>query len=292
MATYAIGDVQGYFKSLQALLKIIDFQPMSDQLWFCGDLVNRGPGSLETLRFIKSLQNQTQFSANKTIVTLGNHDLHLLAVFFGAAKARTKDTLKPILQAPDRDDLLNWLLQQPLFHQDASLGFCMVHAGIPPQWSITDCQNFAKEIEAQLQSSKVKAFFQHMYGNEPSGWDNGLSGWERLRLITNYLTRMRFCTPAGKLDFENKGRLEDRPEGYIAWFESPERNQDELKILFGHWAALQGVCEQPNIFALDTGCVWGNQLSALRLDDKTWFRCNNHEDLPKEALIKSERSRL
>lgn len=280
MATYAIGDVQGCFKSLQALLKIIDFQPKSDQLWFCGDLVNRGHGSLETLRFIKSLQHQTQPSAKQAIVTLGNHDLHLLAVSFGTANTRKKDTLNPILQAPDRDELLNWLRQQPLFHQDADLGFCMMHAGIPPQWSITDTQSFAKEVEAQLQSGNAKDFFQQMYGNEPSQWTNALSGWERLRLITNYLTRMRFCSPAGKLEFENKGRLEDRPEDYIAWFEAPKRNQDELKILFGHWAALQGVCDQANIFALDTGCVWGKQLSALRLDDKKWFRCNNKEDLP------------
>lgn len=277
MATYAIGDVQGCFKTLLGLLKIIDFNPAVDSLWFCGDLVNRGPESLETLRFIKSLQDKTQNQPNNIVVTLGNHDLHLLAVFFGQAKAKKKDTLQAILVAEDRHELLTWLLHQPLFYQDQALGFCMVHAGIPPQWSLQDTQRFAKEVETQLQSDNAEYFFKHMYGNKPCQWSDSLSGPERLRLITNFLTRMRFCTPAGKLELTSKGPIAETPKGYIPWFESSARSQDELQILFGHWAALEGICKQPNIFALDTGCVWGQQLSAFRLEDKQWFRCNNLE---------------
>lgn len=277
MAVYAIGDVQGCLKTLQALLKKINFKPEDDQLWFCGDLVNRGPDSLATLRFVKSLQDTSKKGKTSAVVTLGNHDLHLLAVAFGATNERKSDTLTPILRAPDRDDLLDWLIQQPLFHQDKKLGFCMTHAGIPPQWSIAETRNYSREVEEKLTSPKARKFFQHMYGNTPDKWDENLKSWERLRLITNYLTRMRFCTPKGKLDFNSKGLLEDCPKGYIPWFESPKRNKDKLHILFGHWAALQGKCSNPNIYALDTGCVWGKQLSAFRLDDKTWFRCKNQE---------------
>jgi len=273
MAHYAIGDVQGCFNTLENLLKKINFNPNSDQLWFCGDLVNRGPKSLETLRFIKSLQENHK--QNSAIVTLGNHDLHLLGIHFGVVKTKVSDTLKDILNAPDRDELLSWLLQQPLFYQNTRLGYCMTHAGIPPQWSIKKTRKYAQEVEIQLRSKRPKDFFQNMYGNEPSRWDNSLTGWGRLRLITNYLTRMRFCSLTGKLDFESKGYLEDCPNGFIPWFESPERDNDRLHILFGHWAALQGNCPHQNIFALDTGCAWGKQLSALRLEDQKWFRCKS-----------------
>lgn len=271
MSNYAIGDVQGCFNTLEKLLKKINFNPKADQLWLCGDLVNRGQASLETLRFVKSLHE----SKNKIspIVTLGNHDLHLLAIHFGAVKSKESDSLKHILNAPDRDELLSWLLQQPLFYQDTDLGYCMTHAGIPPHWSIKQTKKYAHEVEIQLRGKHAKDFFYNMYGNEPSTWENSLEGWDRLRLITNYLTRMRFCSLTGKLDFASKGC----PKDFIPWFESPERDKDQLHVLFGHWAALQGVCPHPNIFALDTGCVWGNQLSALRLEDQKWFRCKNHE---------------
>jgi len=275
MSHYAIGDVQGCFNTLEKLLKKINFNPKADQLWLCGDLVNRGQASLETLRFVKSLhENKNKISP---IVTLGNHDLHLLAIHFGAVKSKVSDSLKHILNAPDRDELLSWLLQQPLFYQDTDLGYCMTHAGIPPQWSIKKTKKYAHEVEIQLRGKHAKDFFYNMYGNEPSTWENSLEGWDRLRLITNYLTRMRFCSPTGKLEFASKGYPKGCPKDFIPWFESPERDKDQLHVLFGHWAALQGVCPHPNIFALDTGCVWGNQLSALRLEDQKWFRCKNHE---------------
>jgi len=265
MATYAIGDIQGCFDELQALLQLVEFS-YDDTLWIAGDLVNRGPKSLETLRYLKSLGDQA-------LCVLGNHDLHLLAVYFGSSPRKRSDTLNSILDAPDCEELLSWLRKQKLLVLDSTNQFVMTHAGIPPCWSIKKTKKRAKEIEKVLDSTLAKEFFDHMYGNQPDTWSADLEGWERLRLITNYLTRMRFCSAEGKLDFSAKGTLDSQPDGYRPWFELPRKDisENNIRILFGHWAALEGVTTGENIYALDTGCVWGNKLTALRLDDLKIF---------------------
>ena len=263
MATYAIGDIQGCFDEFQNLLELIKFG-QNDKLWLCGDLVNRGPKSLQTLRFIKELGVQAH-------TVLGNHDLHLLAVHYDITRKKKSDTLDEILCAPDREELMQWLQQQPLLHTDSRLNFTMVHAGIPPGWSINNAQKKAQEVENILRSAKAQAFFEHMYGNKPEKWSNDLTGWKRLRTITNYLTRMRFCTPEGKLEFASKGGLETQPDGFLPWYKHPYRKTAGDNIIFGHWAALQGAADTQNVYALDTGCIWGVKLTALRLDDLSYY---------------------
>lgn len=263
MSTYALGDIQGCYDPLQQLLKRIDFN-QDDSLWIAGDLVNRGPKSLETLRFLKSLGDRAR-------IVLGNHDLHLLAIHYGKTHLRRSDTLQPILDAPDRDELMDWLRQQPLLIADENLGYAMAHAGIPPDWSLKNARKRSAEVEAILQSDSAADYFEHMYGNQPDRWDSDLTGWDRLRVITNYLTRMRFCDKQGTLELKTKGSLETQPKGYLPWFMHPRKVS--LPILFGHWAALEGYAEDDNVFALDTGCVWGNQLTALRLEDRVLFSC-------------------
>jgi len=265
MATYAIGDIQGCFDEFQQLLKLISFSE-NDHLMIAGDLVNRGPKSLETLRFIKELKGQAT-------VVLGNHDLHLLAVHYGAVKLKRADTLNEILQAPDRLELMNWLRKQKLMVINQPHNAVLVHAGIPPCWTIKKARKRAKEVESILKSTLACEFFRHMYGNKPDCWSAKYEGWERLRLITNYFTRMRFCTAQSKLDFAAKGTLESQPPGFLPWFKHPRKSPEDLpkRILFGHWAALAGLVEEDNVFALDTGCVWGNKLSALRLEDQQVF---------------------
>lgn len=265
MATYAIGDIQGCYDELQKLLDKVQFGP-SDQLWVAGDLVNRGPKSLETLRFLKSLGEQA-------VCVLGNHDLHLLAVHYNAVSVKRSDTLKPILEASDRQELMDWLRQQKLVVTDKEQGFVMVHAGIPPCWSVKQARKRAKEVEQVLQSTLAREFFNHMYGNTPDRWSPELEGWDRLRLITNYLTRMRFCRADSKLDFSTKGTLASQPATYHPWFILPRKKTRDMQyqILFGHWAALEGEAEPEHVFALDTGCVWGNKLTAMRLEDHKLF---------------------
>ncbi len=264
MATYAIGDLQGCYTPLQKLLEHIQFDPNKDILWFTGDIVNRGPESLFTLRFIKNLGDRQR-------TVLGNHDLHLLAVAHNTLLEKKADTLKEILTAPDRDELIQWLLQQPLLHHDESLGFTMVHAGLAPSWSLEIAKQLAKEVEQVLQAPDVQNFFTHMYGSLPDRWDPYLQGFDRLRCITNYFTRMRFCYLDGRLELNFKGKIGDQPPGLIPWFQIPNRVNASLKIIFGHWAALSGVTETPNVFALDTGCVWGRCLTAMRLEDGKRF---------------------
>ena len=264
MSTYAIGDIQGCMKQLKKLLKEIRFNAKKDTLWFCGDLVNRGPDSLETLRFIKQL-------GKSAAVVLGNHDLHLLAIAHGTGTCRRKDTLHPILEAADKEELLSWLIQQPLVHTDERLGYMMVHAGIPPQWTPKDCVRYAKEVQLAIQGPKARQFFKHMYGNEPTCWDTSLKGQERLRTITNYLTRLRFCDPKGCMELDSKGNPEDAPLGYQAWYSYRQAKHDGLSIVFGHWAALEGTCPMKHIHALDTGCVWGGPLTAMNLETKQRF---------------------
>lgn len=265
MATYAIGDIQGCFDEFKQLLELIQFSEQ-DQLWIAGDLVNRGSDSLSTLRFIKSL-------GERAVIVLGNHDLHLLAVYYGAVSAKRADTLSPILQAPDCAELMHWLRKQKLMYYSEKFNAVLVHAGIPPCWTIRKARKRAKEVETVLKSTLAREFFNHMYGNQPDCWSNLHEGWERLRLITNYFTRMRFCDPNGKLDFSAKGTLESQPPGYLPWFKLPRKDPKEhsVQILFGHWAALEGEADEAHVIALDTGCVWGNKLTAFRLEDKQFF---------------------
>ena len=264
MATYVIGDLQGCLTPLVQLLKQINYHPEQDKLWFAGDLINRGEESLETLRFIKSL------GSNATVV-LGNHDLHLLAVSHGYGKLKRGDTLAEILTASDRDDLMDWLRNQPLFHYDEQLNTVMTHAGIPPCWDLKQTQALAQEVEDKLKSDSVDEFFAAMYGNKPDQWSDKLTGLDRLRTITNYLTRMRFCDENSKLDLESKEGINTATKGYAPWFNYPTKTPENCHIVFGHWAALEGKTQKENIHALDTGCVWGGSLTALRLEDRQRF---------------------
>ncbi len=263
MATYAVGDIQGCYDELQDLLALIGFGG-NDRLWLTGDLVNRGPRSLETLRLIRQLGAQA-------VTVLGNHDLHLLAVYHHSELRKPQDTLDAVLNAPDGPELLRWLQQQPLLHHDPALDCCLVHAGLPPQWTLEEALRHAREVERVLQSEQAPALFRHMYGNQPACWSPALQGWERLRLIVNYLTRMRFCTPQGCLDLSHKGTLASAPAGHGPWFAHPERLNADCRILFGHWAALEGQASADNVEALDTGCIWGGTLTALRLEDNQRF---------------------
>lgn len=267
MSTYAIGDIQGCFDPFMRLLNKIQFDEKKDTLWLTGDLINRGPKSLETLRFVKNLQ-----SNRHAITVLGNHDLTLLAVAFNGIPYDPKRyTFSDILAAPDRDDLIHWLKHQPLMHHDPHLGYTLVHAGLHPQWDLALAQSLAKEVEVVLQSDKPMPFFENLFGNMPNNWDPALTGVERLRFIVNCLTRLRFCSTNGELELKNKESTENAPSGYLPWFSINARKSRDLKILFGHWASLNGQCSEPNVFALDTGCVWGNCLTAMRLEDRTRF---------------------
>lgn len=265
MAIYAIGDVQGCFDELQALLKQIDFHPGRDHLWFTGDLVNRGPKSLQVLRFVKGL-------ASDAVTVLGNHDLHLLAVAEGRERYRYNDTFDDVLNAPDSDELLDWLRHRPLLHHDPRLGYTLVHAGLPPQWDLAQAEACAAEVEVVLRGQRYGEYFEHMYGNQPELWSDDLTGWERLRFITNYFTRLRYCDKDGRLALEEKGAPGSQTDGYLPWFAAPGRRSAGLKIIFGHWSTL-GEHTDPGIYPLDTGCVWGGSLTALRLDgEPRWYR--------------------
>lgn len=259
MPSYAIGDVQGCLDPLKQLLDIIQFDPKNDLLWFSGDLVNRGPKSLETLRFIREL------GPNHRVV-LGNHDLHLLAKASGVHQGSHRDTLSTVLAAPDCKELMGWLSHQPLLQHDPVTGFVMTHAGLPPQWDLSEAKARAAEVEAALQGELQQDYLNHLYGNQPDIWHADLTGWDRLRCITNYFTRMRFCYPDGRLSF-----LDQADRDALPWFQVKNRLNRDEKILFGHWAALGGKTDTKNVFALDTGCVWGYSLSALRLDDLQRF---------------------
>ncbi|NOX91443.1 MAG: symmetrical bis(5'-nucleosyl)-tetraphosphatase [Gammaproteobacteria bacterium] len=252
MAVYAIGDIQGCYNELMSLLELIRFDPANDQVWFTGDLVN-----LQVLRAVREL-------GDSAVTVLGNHDLHLLAVAEGHARLHKNDTLDDILSAPDRDELLAWLRQQPLLHYDPVLNAALVHAGLPPQWNLATAQACAKEVETVLRDSDYAEFFQHMYGNQPDVWRDDLSGRDRLRFITNSFTRLRYCDAAGRFDFKAKGEPGTQPAGYLPWFEVPGRRSENVRIVFGHWSTL-GFCREHNIVSLDTGCLWGKQLTAVRL---------------------------
>jgi bis(5'-nucleosyl)-tetraphosphatase (symmetrical) len=258
MAVYAIGDLQGCLDELQELLELIHYQPDNDLLWFTGDLVNRGPKSLESLRYVREL-------GDSAVTVLGNHDLHLLAAAFDPVHARSNDTLDHILTAPDRDELLHWLRRRPLLHHDEELGFTMVHAGLLPSWDLAQARTNARELETVLRSDNYMDFFEHMYGNKPRRWSDDLQGWDRLRVIVNCFTRLRYCDENGCMALKAKGQPGSQPEGFKPWFEHPRRKSRDLRILFGHWSTL-GPCTEPGVFPLDTGCVWGGKFTALRLD--------------------------
>ena len=263
MATYAIGDIQGCYDSLQRLLENCAFDPLKDRLWLVGDLVNRGPKSLETLRFIKSL-------GSAALTVLGNHDLYLLMVAEGGAKFRGKDdTIQPILDAPDCAELLYWLRQQPLCHTEGD--YCLVHAGLLPQWTAAQARELAREVEAKLQGPDFHDFVVNLWGSEPAGWSDDLTGWPRLRVIVNAMTRMRFCTRFGIMEFKAKGKLSNAPVGHLPWFELPDRQSAESVLVTGHWSAL-GLKITPNLLALDSGCLWGGHLTAVRLEDRRVFQ--------------------
>lgn len=264
MATYAIGDIQGCYDEFETLLARIRFDATRDRLWLAGDLVNRGPRSLDVLRKVKQL-------GDAAVVVLGNHDLHLLAVALTPgsnpdARHKSKDTLQQILSAADRDDLLQWLRHRPLLHHDAQLGYTMIHAGLPPQWDLATARSCAHELQSALaDEARCGDVFAHMYGDEPSLWSPHLTGFERLRFITNCFTRLRFCRSDGRLELKHKGTIEQAPRNVVPWFHAPARRSAELRIVCGHWSAL-GFHESDGVLMIDTGCVWGGSLCAVRLD--------------------------
>lgn len=262
MATYVVGDIQGCFEPLLQLLKQIQFDETHDVLWSTGDLVNRGPHSLEVLRFFKSLGDR-----HKTV--LGNHDLHLLSVAYGASRPKEHDTLDAILAAPDKEVLIDWLRYRPLLLHERD--HVLVHAGLAPGWTLAEAKACANEVEAVLQGDRIMDFLSVMYGNEPDRWHHALSGADRLRCIVNHFTRMRYCYADGRLNLSYKGTIADKPEDIVPWFELPTRANADINIVFGHWASLNGETSRPHLFPLDTGCVWGNCLTAMRLEDGERF---------------------
>jgi bis(5'-nucleosyl)-tetraphosphatase (symmetrical) len=269
VSTYAIGDIQGCFEPFMALLERIAFDPERDRLWLAGDLVNRGPASLETLRYVKAL-------GDRAVTVLGNHDLYLLMVASGTvAKRGAGDTIEPILAAPDRDELLAWLRHQPLLHVDGR--HALVHAGLLPGWSVSKALALAAEAEAALAGLVGDEFLHHMWGGHPTAWRDDLGGWDRLRVVINAMTRMRFCSPAGEMELHTKGEAAAAPPGYLPWFEVPGRASADHTIVCGHWSAL-GLQVEPNLLALDSGCLWGRELSAVRLEDRAVFQvhCGCH----------------
>lgn len=258
MAIYAIGDIQGCYYAFQALLTRIQFDPKQDQLWLVGDLINRGSGSLEVLRWCYAHQDSLK-------VVLGNHDLHALVVAHGFVKAHKSDTLDSLLAAADRDVLLDWLRHQRLMVKEDNL--LMVHAGLLPQWTAEQAMSYAAEVEAALQGDRYLEFLFHMYGNQPNCWSDQLTGLDRLRLITNAMTRLRVCTVQGEMEFDFKGELDDVPSGFMPWFDVPTRATQASEVIFGHWSAL-GLQHRNNVYSLDTGCLWGGQLTAMNIHTK------------------------
>ena len=260
MAVFAIGDIQGCVNPLEQLLERIEFDPQYDQLLLTGDLINRGPDSLSTIKFVRSL-------GSSVISVLGNHELHFLAVATKTRRLRRDDTLKSLLASPDLEDIVDWLRFLPLMYCDHTIKTLLVHAGIYPGWKRRQAMAFAAEVESVLRGDNCHKFLSKMYGNNPIKWSPCLSGWDRLRFITNVFTRMRFCDQKGNLNLIQKGAPGSQPKRYFPWYEHPELKCKTWRILFGHWAAL-GYKQQGRIISLDSGCVWGGKMTALRLDDQ------------------------
>jgi bis(5'-nucleosyl)-tetraphosphatase (symmetrical) len=271
MATYAIGDIQGCYHAFQALLEKIRFDAMHDTLWLVGDIINRGSGSLEVMRWCYEHQQSLK-------MVLGNHDLHALAVKHGIKQAHRHDTLQSSIDAADSDVLFTWLRHQPIFHAQniAGRGYAMVHAGLFPQWTLEHAINLALEVESTLRADAYATFLTHMYGNYPKSWNDDLTGFDRMRVITNAMTRMRVCSPNGEMEFEFKGELQNIPQGYMPWFDVPERLSQNTAIICGHWSAL-GLRQRNNVYALDTGCLWGGKLTAMCLETQAITQVNSDE---------------
>ena len=268
MSTYAIGDIQGCYSELQNLLNEINFDERRDELWFAGDLVNKGPKSLQTLRFIKALGVNAK-------ITLGNHDLHLLAVAKNIQPLLKKDTIQEILAADDVEELIDWLKSRPLLITDDNLNFTMVHAGLPPQWSLENAKELAKECESILQSEKINKLLAEMYGDTPNIWVNSLQDYAKQRFIINCFTRIRFCNSDGMLDFDTKVAPGKQNTSLIPWYSLPNRKTKDNKIIFGHWSTVhignEKNFKQYNVYPIDTGCLWGGRLTAMRLEDEKVF---------------------
>jgi bis(5'-nucleosyl)-tetraphosphatase (symmetrical) len=258
MSIYAIGDVQGCYDDLRRLLELIDFDPAKDKLWFAGDLVNRGPQSLEVLRFVKGL-------GNRAITVLGNHDLHLLALSQNIDRNQDKGhTLDAVLNAPDREELLHWLRHRPLMYHHKKRNISLIHAGLPPQWDLTNALRYAREVEVALQSNNFREFCNQMYGNLPQAWNPFLQGMERLRFITNCFTRLRYCDTQGNLALKENCAPGNQGPDLLPWYAVPHRASRFDPILFGHWSTA-GYRNSHNTWALDSGCLWGGRLTALKL---------------------------
>lgn len=276
MAIYAIGDVQGCFDELRALLDLVGFRRGADRLWLVGDLVNRGPRSLEVLRFVAEL-------GDDATVVLGNHDLNLMAVAAGVRAPRPRDTLEPILDAPDRDALIEWLARRPLLHREDGVPYTMVHAGLAPQWDVATAASCAREVEAALVGAERTDFLAHMYGDRPARWREDLAGWKRLRFITNALTRIRYVDAKGRLVLEETGPPGSQPKSLVPWYAARRRRSQGEAIVFGHWATLQlehALDPRHGVHHLDNGCVWGGKLTALRLDDARYFSVPSRQKPP------------
>ena len=259
-AVYAVGDVQGCYDQLRRLLDCIGFDPDHDRLWLTGDLVNLGSQSLAVLRFVRGL-------GARAVSVIGNHELNLLAGRYGYQRYRPKDTYADILKAPDCDELLDWLRHRPLLHHDAKLRYTMVHAGLLPQWNLQDATRYAGELEHALRSKRFRKFLKAKRGDKPHRWREDLTGNARLRMIANVFTRIRFCSAGGRLEFECKGPPGTQPAGQLPWYQMPRPRWRGERILFGHWGIL-GVHRENGAICLDSGCVYGGSLSALRLDRK------------------------
>jgi bis(5'-nucleosyl)-tetraphosphatase (symmetrical) len=265
MSDYAIGDVHGCYEPLMRLLDYVQFDDNNDRLWFVGDLVNRGPQSLDVLRLIKNLKIPAR-------ITLGNHDLHLLTNLFGRQKnIYNDDTIDSIINAHDSEELGHWLRKQPLLYHDKALNVVMCHAGIAPIWNLSAAKQYALEVETALAGDNYHDYLDNIYSNDSCCWSPKLTHWVRLRVITNYFTRMRFCRTDGCLALTYKGKPAQAPNDVLPWYEVANRPFIEADIIFGHWSALQGVCPIPTIHAIDTGCLWGKQLTAIRLQDRALF---------------------
>jgi bis(5'-nucleosyl)-tetraphosphatase (symmetrical) len=263
MAIYAIGDVQGCYDELTALLGALTFDPLRDRVFFTGDLVNRGPKSVDVLRLVKSL-------GDAAVTVLGNHDLHLLAVARGHGADKPGDTFHDVLAASDRDELMEWLRHRPLLHREPVLDVTLIHAGLPPQWDLDTAAGCAAEVEAVLGSDAIDTYFDNMYGNRPDLWSMALVSWDRLRFITNCFTRLRYCDADGRVALKSKDAPGSQPPGYLPWFQVPDRRSAGHTIICGHWSTL-GAGRFDDVYALDSGCVWGGKLTGIRLDSEREF---------------------
>ena len=273
MAVYAVGDIQGCAVPLEEMLDRLKFDPADDRLWLAGDLVNRGPDSLEVLRLVRQL-------GDRVVSVLGNHDLHFLAVVEGIRRSRRGDTLKKLLRAPDLPEIVAWLRRQPMAHFDRELGAIMVHAGVYPGWRRKQLMSLAAEVETLIRGEGCRDLLRNMYGRRPVIWKDSLQGWERYRFIVNALTRMRYCDARGSLNFTQKGPPGTQPKRWMPWFDHPAMRCRKWKILFGHWSSL-GFLQYRNYVSLDSGCVWGGKLSAVRVDSSYPFTCFQIDCTPK-----------